>query len=111
MKTQIQCRDRFMSECINEKPKYSDSEIALSLDGKEIIKINGQEYVDYTESDLRFTGWEHECVIIDRCENHYLVPLNRYMELKRPKPTQKIAVNESNGAFGCKGDSGIVGSS
>jgi len=76
---------------------------------KESIEINGQKYVDYTESDLRFTGWEHECIIIDRCENHYLVPLNRYLELKSPKITQKIIVNESNGASGCQGSSGEVG--
>lgn len=53
---------------------------------KNYININGVKYVNYTESDLRFTGWEDECIIIDRTENHYLIPLKRYKELKtKPK--------------------------
>lgn len=45
--------------------------------------INGKTFIDYSESDLRFTGWEDECIIIDRTENHYLIPIERYAELKK----------------------------
>lgn len=48
----------------------------------ETITIEGVKYVDYTESDLRFTGWENECIIIDRSENHYLIPIDRYLKFK-----------------------------
>jgi hypothetical protein len=47
--------------------------------------INGKTFVEYFEADLRFSGWEHECIIIDRTENHYWVPLNRYKELMKLK--------------------------
>lgn len=77
---------------------------------KGTIEINGKKYVDYTESDLRFTGWEHECIIIDRCENHYLIPVDRYIELKTPKIKQEIIVDESKGVSGSLGCSGVVGS-
>ena len=38
-------------------------------------------FVEYQESDLRFTGWEHECIIIDRTANHYLIPIARHNEM------------------------------
>ena len=44
--------------------------------------IDNEEFVEWTESDLRFTGWEHECIIIDRSENHYYIPKNRYDEIR-----------------------------
>lgn len=50
-----------------------------------MTKPNKIKYIDYNEADLRFTGWEHECIIIDRTENHYLVPENRYKELMNIK--------------------------
>ncbi len=77
---------------------------------KENIKINGKKYVDYTESDLRFSGWEDECIIINRCENHYLIPLDRYVELKTPKIKQETLIDKSKGVYGCFGCTGIVGS-
>jgi len=67
---------------------------------------NEQEitYIDYNESDLRFTGWEHECIIIDRTENHYLVPENRYYELMKstihPGDNVKIINNSVKDAYG-----------
>ncbi len=78
---------------------------------KEIIEINGKKFVDYNESDLRFTGWENECIIIDRCENHYLIPLERYEELKKPRKINEEpkVINEKEGVSGCVGYSGVVG--
>lgn len=77
---------------------------------KESIEIGGKRFVDYTESDLRFTGWEHECIIIDRSENHYLIPVERYEELNQPRQTTQKIINEKDGATGCAGDTGVVGS-
>lgn len=77
----------------------------------ESIKIKDVDYVDWTEADLRFTGWEHECIIIDRTENHYLIPLERYKELKNPKPKQVVTkpVNSGfDGASGCVGCCGTT---
>ena len=71
-------------------------------------------FIDYTESDLRFTGWEHECIIIDRTENHYLVPEHRYnelMESKNKPPTPPKPYDPSQGASGSAGCSGSVGKS
>lgn len=70
------------------------------------MKIKGKEFVEWTESDLRFTGWEDECIIIDRSENHYLIPEQRYDELmkikNKPIPTQQ-------GVCGSAGATGIGG--
>ena len=78
---------------------------------KETIEIDGKKFVDYNEADLRFTGWEHECIIINRFENHYLIPLNRYEELKKPRQIHEEpkVVNEKEGASGFVGCSGVVG--
>ena len=46
-------------------------------------------FVEWTESDLRFTGWEHECIVICRSENHYFIPYKRYIELVNSKIKQK----------------------
>lgn len=73
-------------------------------------------FIDYKESDLRFTGWEHECIIIDRSENHYLVPEHRYNELMESKnkpitpPTPKPN-NPNEGVSGSAGCYGSVGNS
>ncbi len=60
---------------------------------KKNIKINGIEYIHYNSSDLRFTGWEHECIIINRCNNNYLIPINRYEEISKGKSREKIEQN------------------
>ena len=76
---------------------------------KKSIKIKGKDFVDYTEMDLRFTGWEHECIIIDRCENHYLIPKSRYNEMKREKRlAKKRKLFIPDGVYGCAGITGIV---
>lgn len=79
---------------------------------KKSIFVNGIEYVDYTESDLRFTGWEYECIIIDRTENHYLVPIERYKELKEMEQrmkTRKPSVDTNiTGWTGITGNSGTI---
>jgi len=46
--------------------------------------------IEYKGSDLRFTGWEHECIIINRSENHYIIPRDRYNELKRTERKSKL---------------------
>ena len=53
------------------------------------MKINGIDYVDYQEADLRFIGWEHECIIIDRTKNHYLIPKTRLAELRKAQMKAK----------------------
>ena len=70
------------------------------------------KYVEYSESDLRFTGWEHECVIINRSLNHYLVPEQRYNELMNTQGTSiPKPVDMSQGVSGSAGCSGSVGNS
>ena len=70
------------------------------------------KYVEYHASDLRFTGWEHECIIINRSLNHYMVPEHRFKELMStqgasiPKP-----YNPNEGVSGSAGCCGTVGKS
>lgn len=49
---------------------------------KSDVEINGNKYVNSIGYDLRFTGYEDECIIVDRTKNHYLVPIGRYREIK-----------------------------
>lgn len=64
-------------------------------------------FVEYQEADLRFTGWEHECIIIDRTENHYFIPQNRYDELMTPnKPIERDKTGW--GISGCSGIGGTI---
>jgi len=83
------------------------------MDNKEPVKIT---YVDFHECDLRFTGWEHECIIIDRTQNHYLVPEQRYNEYMEEKnkpitPPEPKPYNPNEGVSGSAGCYGSVGKS
>lgn len=75
--------------------------------------IDGVDFIEYQECDLRFTGWEHECIIIDRTENHYFIPKNRYDELVKAEEPKKITITRERlpheGATGFAGVSGTVG--
>jgi len=74
------------------------------------MKIDGIEYVPYNESDLRFTGWEHECIIIDRSSNRYLIPKNRYEEIESiNNKISNVIGSDPRGISGCSGISGTVG--
>lgn len=71
------------------------------------MEINSIEYVHYNEADLRFTGWEHECIIIDRSSNQYLIPKNRFEELQ--VINIKSENKDNNFLSGSSGISGVVG--
>lgn len=65
-------------------------------------------FVEYNEADLRFTGWEHECIIIDRTENHYFIPVKRYNELRKREsiPSKHFIVPKGSGIAGYSGVTG-----
>jgi len=54
-------------------------------------------FVEYQESDLRFTGWEHECIIIDRTANHYLIPIARHNEMLATDNLSKYEPGKDSG--------------
>lgn len=78
-------------------------------------------FVEYQESDLRFTGWEHECIIIDRTANHYFIPIARHNEMLATKNLferepgkdsgyERIVINDDK-AKGYRGVAGSIGCS
>lgn len=73
-----------------------------------MLTIGDTEYLEYFDSDLRFTGWEHECIIVDRTENHYWVPRNRYEELMKSN-TGTSGTAETKGDPGTSADEGMSG--